>query len=52
MNKEFKIMIAGSRTFNDYKLVQKTLEEELSKRNIINGVIHIIALLVLTEIQI
>ena len=36
MKKEFRIMISGSRTFNDYKLVQKILEEELSKRNIVN----------------
>ena len=35
MKQEFRIMIAGSRTFNDCQLVCKTLEEELSKRNII-----------------
>ena len=42
MKKEFRIMIAGSRTFNDYQLVCKTLEEELSKRNIIKDKYNII----------
>ena len=42
MKKEFRIMIAGSRTFNDYQLVCKTLEEELSKRNVIKDKYRII----------
>ena len=42
MKKEFRIMIAGSRTFNDSQLVCKTLEEELSKRNIIKDKYNII----------
>ena len=42
MKQDFRIMIAGSRTFNDYQLVCKTLEEELSKRNIIKDKYNII----------